>query len=149
MPVDDRKEPGRPQHGGYRLHQGGLVGYAVQRVGKQDKIDRLGERGGKIARIGGDPLAHGDALVLGFAARPRIRSGSKSRAYARPPTILASGAVKYPSPQHRSSAVMPSLTPLTPSVRSKPEGSGKRAAHQSRDGIDVPATCLPRAISAG
>jgi hypothetical protein len=71
MPVDDRKEPGRPQHGGYPLDQGGLVGYAVQRVGKQDKIDRLGERGGKITRIGRDPLAHGDALVFGFAPRPR------------------------------------------------------------------------------
>jgi hypothetical protein len=43
----------------------------VQRVGKQDEIDRLGEHGGNIARIGGDPLAHGDALVFGFAARPR------------------------------------------------------------------------------
>jgi len=139
MPVDDRKEPGRPQHRGYRLRQGGLVRHAVQRVGKRDEINRLGEHGGKIARIGGDPLAHGDALVLGFAARPRIRSGSKSRAYTRPPTILASGAVKYPSPQHRSSAVMSSLTPI---VRNKPEGSGKRAAHQSRDGIDVPANIL-------
>ena len=49
MPVDDRKEPGRPQHRGYRLRQGKLVGYAVERVGKQDEIDRLGEHGGKIA----------------------------------------------------------------------------------------------------
>ena len=71
MPVDDRKEPGRPQHRGYRLRQGGLVRHAVQRVGKRDEINRLGEHGGKIARIGGDPLAHGDALVLGFAPRPR------------------------------------------------------------------------------
>ena len=96
MPVDDGKEPGRPQHGGYCLHQGRLVGYAVQRVGKQDKIDRLGEHGGKIARIGGDPLAHGDALVLGFAPRLRDQVRVKSTAYTRPPTILASGAVKYP-----------------------------------------------------
>ena len=79
MPVDDRKEPGRPQHRGYRLHQGELVGYAVQRIGKQDEIDRLGEHGGKIARIGGNPLAHGDALVLGFAARPRDQGKGRRR----------------------------------------------------------------------
>jgi hypothetical protein len=34
------------------------------------------------------------------------------------------------------------MSSLTPSVRSKPEGSGKRATHQSRDGIDVPANML-------
>jgi hypothetical protein len=37
------------------------------------------------------------------------------------------------------------LSSLTPSVRSKREGSGKRAAHQSWDGIDVPANmCGPK-----
>ena len=35
-------------------------------------LSRVGERNSaEIARIGRDPLAHGDALVLGFAPRPR------------------------------------------------------------------------------
>src|SRR6516162_7574802 len=98
--------------------------------------------GSAAARSRASAVIHWRTVTRWYSASRRaraIRSESKSRAYTRPRTILASGAVKYPSPQHRSSAVMSSLTP---SVRSKPEGSGKRAAHQSRDGIDVPANML-------